>query len=552
VNPLDLRTPAQEQAAALASDYGLGNHGIANPRCVYWNLPAEALVEEIVFRGEGRLVDGGAVAVATGRHSSRAAQDKFIVREAASEGDVWWGEYNRPLSAASFDVLLARLLGFLQGRDLFVQDLYACARPEYRLPIRVVSEHAWHSLFARNLFEAPSGREAHRGHVPELTILQAPSFRAQEPIDGTRTGTFVVLSFERRLCLIGGTSYAGELKKSVFTVLNYLLPLAGVLSMHCSANVGPDGDAALFFGLSGTGKTTLSADPRRSLVGDDEHGWDAEGVFNHEAGCYAKAIRLSPRSEPEIHAATRRFGTVLENVVVDEVGRRVDLDDDRLTENTRAAYPLEAIPHAVPSRTAGHPRNVFFLTCDAQGVLPPIALLSPDQALYQFVSGYTSKVAGTEAGVGADPEITFSTCFGAPFTVLHPAVYADLLKRKLELHGVACWLVNTGWTGGPFGIGTRISIEHTRALLDAALSGALDGVPYRVDPVFGFSVPERCPGLDDDVLHPERAWPSEEEYRARCHELAARFVGNFRMFESECPPQLVAAGPRLEPVFPRA
>ena len=544
-NPLDLPTPAQPAAAALASDFGLANHGIVNPRCVYWNLPVEALYEEIVFRGEGRIVRGGAVAVETGRHTSRAAQDKFLVREPASEEQVWWGEYNRPLAPASFEALLARLLGFLQGRDLFVQDLHACADPEYRLPIRVVSELAWHSLFARNMFAAPEGREAHRAHVPEFTIVQVPSFRAHEPIDGTRTGTFVAISFERRLCLIGGTRYAGELKKSVFTLLNYLLPLAGVLSMHCSANVGDGGDGALFFGLSGTGKTTLSADPRRHLIGDDEHGWSDDGVFNLENGCYAKAIRLSPRSEPEIHAATGRFGTVLENVVFDETGRRVDLDDDRLTENTRASYPLDAIPHAVPERAATHPRNVVFLTCDAQGVLPPIARLTTEQALYQFVSGYTSKVAGTEAGVGADPEITFSTCFGAPFIVHHPAVYAGLLERKLERHGIPCWLLNTGWTGGPFGTGARISIEHTRTLLEAALSGELDEVGHHVDPVFGFSVPDRCPGVPVEVLHPERAWPSVEEYRARYHELAARYAENFRKLADECPAELLAAGPRL-------
>ncbi len=356
------------------------------------------------------------------------------------------------------------------------------------------------------------------------------------------------MSFEKRLCLIGGTAYAGEIKKSVFTLLNYLLPLDGVLSMHCSANVGAAGDAALFFGLSGTGKTTLSADPRRGLVGDDEHGWSDDGVFNLENGCYAKVIRLSQSSEPQIHSTTRRFGTVLENVVCDPVSRRVDLDDDRFTENTRASYPLDFIDHAVGSRRAPHPRAVLLLTCDAQGVLPPLARLTPEQALYHFVSGYTSKVAGTEAGVGVDPEIVFSTCFGAPFMVHHPGVYADLLRRKIELHGVTCWLVNTGWVGGPFGIGERISIAHTRALLEAALSGALDDVGYAVDPVFGFEVPTSCPGLDPELLRPGWSWPSEEEYHERRRELAARYIGNFRKFEDECPPDLVAAGPHPEPV----
>jgi phosphoenolpyruvate carboxykinase (ATP) len=550
-NPLNVKTPAQAQARELASDYGLESHGITNARCVYWNLPIEALYEEIAFRGEGRIVSGGPVAVNTGKHSSRSAQDKFIVHEASSAERVWWGEYNRPLAPDKFEEILGRVLGFLQGRDLFVQDLEACAQPEYRLPLRIVTEHAWHSLFARNMFKTPAGREAYREHVPEFTIVCAPSFKAYEPADGTRTSTFIVLSFERKLCVIGGTGYAGELKKSVFTVLNYLLPLEGVLSMHCSANVGAGGDSALFFGLSGTGKTTLSADPRRGLVGDDEHGWSDEGIFNHEDGCYAKVIQLSPRSEPEIYAATRRFGTVLENVVFDEATRRVDLDDDFFTENTRASYPLDFIANAVASRTGGHPSNVVLLTCDAQGVLPPIARLTPDQALYHFVSGYTSKVAGTEAGLGLEPEITFSTCFGAPFMVLHPAVYADLLKRKIERHGARCWLVNTGWTGGPYGVGKRISIEHTRALLDAALSGALAEVDYRIDPIFGFEVPEHCPGVPDDVLRPELTWPSDDEYWARYRELATRYIGNFRKFAPECPPELAAAGPHVgEPLVP--
>jgi phosphoenolpyruvate carboxykinase (ATP) len=545
-NPLDVRTPAQSSAGGLASEFGLENHGITNVRCAYWNLPAEALVEEIVFRGEGRLVAGGPVVVSTGGHSSRAAQDKFIVRESPSSERVAWGEYNRPIAAGTFDTILGRLVGYLQGRDVFVQDCDAGAQPEYRVPIRIVTELAWHSLFARNMFATPETHDALREHVPDFTIVCAPSFRALEPLDGTRTSTFVVLSFERRLCLIGGTAYAGEIKKAVFTLLNYLLPLEGVLSMHCSANVGPGGDTALFFGLSGTGKTTLSADPGRRLVGDDEHGWSDEGVFNLEDGCYAKVIRLSPASEPQIHAASRRFGAILENVVYDQVTRHVDLGDDRHTENTRASYPLDFLPNAVPSRTASHPRAVVFLTCDAQGVLPPIARLTPDQALYHFISGYTSKIAGTEAGLGAEPEITFSTCFGAPFMVHSPHVYADLLKRKIERHGASCWLLNTGWVGGPFGIGRRISIEHTRTLLEAALSGALDGVELDTDPVFGFQVPRTCPGIDADVLAPARAWGDGEEYRRRYHELAARYAANFRKYAEGCPAGVAAAGPRLD------
>jgi len=547
-NPLDVKTPAQGEAGALASDFKLANHGITNLRCAYWNLPSEALYEEIAFRGEGRVTRGGAVVCSTGKHSSRSAQDKFIAREPSSEGQIWWGEYNRPISAEKFDEIYGRLLGFLQGRDVFVQDCTANAQAEYRLPVRIVTELAWHSLFARNMFAPLPSKEAYRTHVPDFTLICAPTFKAHEPTDGTRTPTFIVVNFERKLCLIGGTAYAGEIKKSVFTLLNYLLPLEGVMSMHCSANEGPDGDTALFFGLSGTGKTTLSADPSRGLIGDDEHGWSDEGVFNIENGCYAKVIQLSPTAEPEIHATTHRFGTILENVVFDPVTRQIDLDDDAVTENTRASYPLDFIDHAVAERAGGHPKNVLLLTCDAQGVLPPIARLSPDQALYHFISGYTSKVAGTEAGVGAEPEITFSTCFGAPFMVHHPIVYADLLKQKILRHDVRCWLVNTGWVGGPYGIGKRISIKHTRTLLNDALSGALDDVETYVDPVFGFEVPTSCPGVPEELLHPARSWASEEEYWDRYRQLAARYIGNFRKFAPECPPELVEAGPRLDDI----
>ncbi len=544
-NLLNIRTPAQDQAGALKSDFGLANHGLTNLNTVYWNLPAEALYEEIAFRREGQIARMGPVVANTGKHTSRSAADKFIVREADSEGHVWWGEYNRPIGADKFAEIFSRMQGFLQGRDLFVQDCYAGAQAEYRLPIRVITEYAWHSLFARNMFIPPQSHEDYRQHVPDFTLICAPSFKAYEPIDSTRTSTFIVLSLDQRLCVIGGTAYAGEIKKSVFTVLNYLLPLQGVMSMHCSANIGAEGDTALFFGLSGTGKTTLSADPARGLIGDDEHGWSDEGVFNFENGCYAKVIRLSPTAEPQIYSATHRFGTILENVVYNPITRQIDLDDDHLTENTRASYPLEYIENAVSSRMGGHPRNILLLTCDAQGVMPPIARLSPDQALYHFISGYTSKVGGTEAGVGAQPEITFSTCFGAPFMVHHPWVYADLLKRKILRYGADCWLINTGWVGGPYGIGKRISIRHTRGLLNAALSGALNEVPYYTDPVFGFSVPERCPGVPEEVLYPARAWADTAAYWDAYHRLAARFIGNFRKFASACPPELAQAGPAL-------
>jgi len=472
-NILDIRTPAQGEARALKSDYGLDNHGLTNLNQAYWNLPTEALYEEVSFRREGRITQLGPLVVNTGKHTARAASDKFIVREGSTENHVWWGQYNRPFGADKFNELFNRLQGFFQGRDAFVQDCYVGADPEYRMPVRIITELAWHSHFARNMFIVPQTIEEYRRHVPEFTVLCVPSFKGMPPIDGTPTNTFIVLNFAAKMCIIGNTAYAGEIKKSVFTILNYLLPLEGVMPMHCSANIGSEGDAAIFFGLSGTGKTTLSADPRRHLIGDDEHGWSEDGVFNFEGGCYAKVIQLSESAEPQIYACTRKFGTILENVVFDPVTRMIDLDDETITENTRASYPLEFIENAVPEKRGGHPKNIILLTCDASGVMPPIAKLTPDQALYQFISGYTSKIAGTEVGLGKEPEMTFSTCFGAPFMVHHPSFYADLLKRKILKYGVHCWLVNTGWIGGPYGIGKRISIRYTRALLNAALCGKL-------------------------------------------------------------------------------
>jgi phosphoenolpyruvate carboxykinase (ATP) len=395
------------------------------------------------------------------------------------------------------------------------------------------------------MFILPKNREAYRQHVPDFTVISVPSFKAFESIDGTRASTFILLNFQERLAIIGDTAYAGEIKKSIFTVMNYLMPLQGVMSMHCSANQGDDGDVGLFFGLSGTGKTTLSADPGRGLIGDDEHGWSDAGVFNYEGGCYAKVIQLSPTAEPEIYACTRSFGTILENVIYDPVTRLIDLDDDAITENTRASYPLELIGNAVPEKRGGHPANVILLTCDAQGVLPPIAKLSPDQAVYHFISGYTSKVGGTEVGLGEEPEITFSACFGAPFMVHHPMFYADLLRRKVERYGVDCWLLNTGWVGGPYGVGKRISIKHTRRLLNAALNGELKDVEYDRDPVFSFEVPKSCPGVPDDVLRPADSWPSKDDYDNKYRQLAARFVDNFKKFASECPPEVREAGPAI-------
>jgi phosphoenolpyruvate carboxykinase (ATP) len=541
---LDVQSPAVQEAGTLASDYGLQNHGLTNLRRVYWNLPTPALYEESVFRSEARLTHLGPLAVSTGKHTARAAADKFVVREQTTEDRIWWGQYNRPFTGENFSALLTRLQGYLQGRDVFVQDCHAGADPEYSLPIRIITQKAWHSLFARAMFLKIRNQDALKKHIPEFTVIAVPGFLASPLIDGTRTETFIVLNFRERLAVIGGTSYAGEIKKTIFTVLNFLLPLEGVLSMHCSANVGPEGDVAIFFGLSGTGKTTLSADPKRHLIGDDEHGWSDNGVFNFEDGCYAKVIRLSAEAEPQIYACTRRFGTLLENVTFDPVSRHLDLDDYRVTENTRAAYPLEYIENSLPQKRAGHPKNVILLTCDASGVMPPIARLSPDQAIYHFISGYTSKIAGTEIGLGIEPEITFSTCFGGPFMVHHPYAYAELLKRKVLKHGANVWLVNTGWTGGSFGVGKRISIHHTRALLNAALNGKLNRVEYKKDPVFGFDVPTTCEGVPSDILDPAGTWPSRDEYFKKYDALAARFIENFKLMMAECPEHILEAGPK--------
>lgn len=543
-NILDIKSPCQKQAGFYKSDYGLDSHGLQNIHQAYWNLPVEALYEEIVFRQEGRLTHRGPLVVNTGKHTARSANDKFVVREASTQDHVWWGEYNRPFNPEKFNEVYDRLLGYLQGRDLFVQDCYGGADPNYRLPVRVITEQAWHSLFARTMLIPCASKEEYQRFVPGFTVISVPGFKAFPQVDGTPANTFILLNFEQKLCIIGNTAYAGEIKKSVFTIMNYMLPLEGVLSMHCSANVGKTGDSALFFGLSGTGKTTLSADPGRGLIGDDEHGWTDDGIFNIENGCYAKVIALSPTAEPEIYACTRKFGTILENVSFDVNSRQIDLDDATLTENTRASYPLTFIGNAVPEKMAGHPQNVIMLTCDASGVMPPIARLTPEQAMYHFISGYTSKIAGTEVGLGKEPEITFSTCFGAPFMVHHPAKYAELLRGKILKHDAACWLVNTGWVGGKYGVGKRISIRHTRNLLNAALSGALLKVKYYTDPVFGFQVPQTCPEVPEDVMYPDRAWPDKAAYKQAYRDLAARFIENFKKFEAGAPPEVCAAGPK--------
>lgn len=528
--------------ALVEMGHGLEKHGIVNPGNVYWNLTTAALYEEAIRRREGLLSHLGPLVVRTGQHTGRSPRDKYVVDDETTHERVWWGESNQPMSTERFEALFHRLLAYLQGKDIFVQDLFAGADPKYRMPLRVITERAWHSLFARNLFIRPEPGEL-RGFEPRFTVIQVPGFTAVPEVDGTRSGVFVVLNFTRRLVLIGGTSYAGEIKKSVFTVLNFLLPQEQVLSMHCSANVGQSGDVALFFGLSGTGKTTLSADPDRQLIGDDEHGWSDQGIFNFEGGCYAKVIRLNPEAEPQIYQTTRMFGTVLENVTIDAATRRIDLDDDSLTENTRAAYPITHIPNSVRSGMGGHPKTVIFLSADAFGVLPPIARLTREQAMYYFLSGYTAKVAGTEKGV-KEPQATFSSCFGAPFMALHPEVYAQLLGEKIAKHDVQVWLVNTGWTGGPYGVGHRMPIAYTRAMVKAALTGQLDHVPVRTDPIFGLHVPEQVPGVPAEALDVRASWSDPAAYDEQARKLARMFAANFETYAASVPEAVRQAGPR--------
>lgn len=526
----------------IPSHYGLENHGLRNLNVEYWNLPTPSLIEQAVRRQEGFLAHEGPLVARTGHHTGRSPNDKFLVRRDGMADDIWWGEVNQGISPEHYEQLRMRVTAYYQGRDAFVQDTTAVAHPRHRLPIRVVTEHAWQSLFARNLFIRPPV-ETLRDHIPEFTILHACHCHANPEEDGTNSEAFIVLDLSRQLVLIGGTSYAGEIKKSIFTVLNYLLPKKGVLSMHCSANMGNEGDVALFFGLSGTGKTTLSSDPNRGLIGDDEHGWGDDGVFNFEGGCYAKVIRLRRDLEPVIWEATRRFGTVLENVAVSTDTRRVDFDDDTLTENTRGAYPVGFLENHVPEGRGGHPKNIFFLTADAFGVLPPVSRLTPDQAMYYFLSGYTSKLAGTEKGLGDEPQATFSACFGAPFLPLHPSVYADLLGEKIARHEARVWLVNTGWTGGPYGVGERIQLPYTRAMVDAALNGSFEGVTFEEDPFFGLQVPDRCPDVPDEVLHPRQTWEDKKAYDDQARKLVSRFEENFQRFERQISDEVVAAGP---------
>ncbi len=520
--------------------------GLDNLGHVYWNLSTPALYEESIRRYEGSLSHLGPIVIRTGQYTGRLPKDKFLVREPSSENKIWWGKINRPLPAEKFDALKYRLCAYLQGKDIFVENCYAGADEKYRVPIRVISERASAALFARTMFIRELNPEKLAKHVPEYTVLHAPGFHADPEIDGTHSEAFVLLHFGKKLILIGGTGYAGEIKKSIFTVMNYLLPQRNVMAMHCSANYGKDeNDVAIFFGLSGTGKTTLSADPERTLIGDDEHGWSDDGVFNFEGGCYAKVIKLSHESEPEIYETTRRFGTILENVTMDMGTRHINLDDASLTENTRAAYPITHIPNMTRAGKAGHPRHIIMLTCDAFGVLPPVARLTPEQAMYHFLAGYTAKVAGTEAGI-KEPQATFSPCFGAPFMALPPTVYAKLLGEKIAKHEVDVWLVNTGWSGGGYGQGQRIKLGFTRAMVKVVLSGSLKNVTTTPNPIFGIAVPQSCPGVPGEILNPRNTWKDKAAYDRKAQELAGMFEKNFVENAGDAPIDIKKAGPKVQ------
>lgn len=524
------------------SAHGLDRHGIAHTGPVYWNLTTAQLYEEAVKRSEGVVAHGGPLVVETGKHTGRSPKDKFVVKEPQTLELIDWGDVNVPISLERFEHMYAKVLAYLQHKELFVQDLLVGADPRYQRKVRFINELAWHNLFVRSLFLRPTADQL-ADFEPEITVIHVPNLHADPLKDSVRTETFVLCDFNQKVVLIGGTGYAGEQKKSIFTFANYLLPLEGVLTMHCSANYGAEGDCALFFGLSGTGKTTLSADPDRTLIGDDEHAWSDDGVFNLEGGCYAKVIKLSEEAEPQIWSATHHFNTVLENVVVDPLDRELDLDDDSLTENTRAAYPLTSIPGCDLGGMCGHPKNIIFLTCDAFGVLPPVSKLTPAQAMYYFLNGYTARVAGTEKGV-TEPEATFSACFGSPFLPLKPTVYADMLGAKIAEHGSAVWLINTGWSGGPAGKADRMKISFTRAMVKAALSGELEQGEFRPDPVFGVAVPTKVAGVPDDVLDPRATWDDKAAYDAQARRLAGMFRENFKQFSSECSPDVRACEPK--------
>lgn len=517
----------------------LGFHNLNN---IFYNQSTPSLYEQAVRRREARISHLGPLVTRTGQHTGRSPNDKFIVKEPSSEKNIWWGKVNRSLDEKYFDKIFAKMLSYAESKDLYLQDCYAGTDPNYRLPIRVITETAWHSLFARNMFVEPKDEQSLDTNQDRFTVIDFPYFNADTETDGTNSPVFIILHIGKKLALIGGTSYAGEIKKSVFTVMNYLLPLKNVMAMHCSANIGEKNDTAVLFGLSGTGKTTLSADPKRRLIGDDEHGWSDKGVFNFEGGCYAKVIRLSKEAEPDIYECTRMFGTILENVELDVNDRMIDLFDDSLTENTRAAYPITHIKNIEPDGMGPHPKNIIMLTADAFGVLPPISKLTTEQALYHFISGYTAKVAGTEKGV-SEPVATFSTCFGAPFMPLNPSIYAKLLGEKIKKHNSNCWLINTGWNGGPYGVGKRMKIQYTRAMLNSALEGKLDDTKTETDPFFGLHIPKEVPGVPSKVLNPKNTWENKDEYDSSSKKLANMFNENFKEFESDVDDAIKNAGP---------
>ena len=524
------------------SSVGLDYLGLEDNENALWNLIPTELYEEAIRNGEAILTDDHALRVLTGKYTGRSPQDKFIIDQPSIHDDIDWGEINQPKEEEVFDNLFDKVTDYLADKKLYVKDCYAGADKKYQLNVRVVSEAAYHGLFAHNMFIRPSKEEL-ENHEPDFTVLAAPNFKADPDVDGTRSEAFVLVNFDKKIILIGGTLYSGEVKKGIFGIMNYLLPKQDVMAMHCSANMSKDGDTAVFFGLSGTGKTTLSSDQNRILIGDDEHGWSEDGVFNIEGGCYAKTINLSEEGEPLIYATTKMPGTILENVVLDE-NRHPDFDDVSLTQNTRCSYPIDSIPNASETGTGGHPSNVIFLTCDAFGVLPPISKLTPEQAMYHFISGYTAKVAGTERGV-TEPQATFSACFGAPFMPLHPTVYAELLADKIRRHNADVWLINTGWTGGPHGVGHRMELSHTRQMLSEALQGNLEDVDYELDDIFGLAIPESVEGVPNEVLIPRKTWSDKEAYDAKAEELASMFAENFTQFESEASSELIKAGPKV-------
>ena len=524
------------------SNVGLDYLNLEDNDNAIWNLTPPELYEEAIQNGEAVLTDDYAIRVLTGKYTGRSPSDKFIVDQPSIHDDIDWGEINQPTDEEVFDNLFDKVTDYLQDQKLYVKDCYAGADEKYQLNVRVVSEAAYHGLFAHNMFVRPT-EEQLENHEPDFTVLAAPNFKADPEVDGTKTEAFILVNFDKEIILIGGTLYSGEVKKGIFGIMNYLLPKQDVMAMHCSANMSEDGDTAVFFGLSGTGKTTLSSDQSRILIGDDEHGWSEDGVFNIEGGCYAKTINLSEEGEPLIYATTKMPGTILENVVLDK-NRKPDFDDVSLTQNTRCSYPIHYIPNATESGTGNHPSNVIFLTCDAFGVLPPISKLTPEQAMYHFISGYTAKVAGTERGV-TEPQATFSACFGAPFMPLHPTVYAELLADKIRKHNSDVWLLNTGWTGGPHGEGHRMELGYTRQMLSEALEGNLDDATFNIDPVFGLAIPESVEGIPNEVLIPKKTWSDEEAYDKKAEKLAGMFAENFKQFESEASEELIKAGPKV-------